>query len=46
MSYCRFSDGDVYAYETDGGVQFWVSGDNRELDRLCNTFYEDRKSVV
>lgn len=40
MSYCRFSDGDVYAYETDGGVQFWVSGDNRELDRLCNTFYE------
>ena len=39
MSYCRFSDGDVYAYETDGGVQFWVSGDNRELDRMCNTFY-------
>ena len=40
MSYCRFTDGDVYAYDTDGGVQFWVSGDNRELDRLCNTFYE------
>lgn len=40
MSYCRFSDGDVYAYETDGGVQFWVSNGNKALDRLCNTFDE------
>lgn len=40
MSYCRFMDGDVYAYETEGGVQFWVSGDNKALDRLCNTFNE------
>ena len=40
MSYCRFTEGDVYAYETDGGVQFWVSSDNKALDRLCNTFNE------
>ena len=39
MSYCRFLEGDVYAYECAGGVQFWVAG-NRELDRLCNTFAE------
>ena len=38
MSYCRFDDGDVYAYETYGGVQFWVSGS--DLDRLCTTFNE------
>ena len=42
MSYCRFTDdSDVYAYECDGGVQFWVAGrENRHLDRLCNTFNE------
>ena len=40
MSYCRFSNGDVYAYECDGGVQFWVTGDCKDLDRLCNTFNE------
>ena len=40
MSYCRFSEGDVYAYECDGGVQFYVSDGKRELDRLCNTFNE------
>ena len=40
MSYCRFTaDSDVYAYECDGGVQFWVAGkENKHLDRLCNTF--------
>ena len=36
MSYCRFSEGDVYAYACDGGVQFWVTG--KTLDRLCNTY--------
>lgn len=36
MSYCRFSEGDVYAYACEGGVQFWVAGKN--LDRLCNTY--------
>ena len=36
MSYCRFSEGDVNAYECDGGVQFWVAGE--KLDRLCNTY--------
>jgi len=36
MSYCRFSEGDVYAYACEGGVQFWVHGKN--LDRLCNTY--------
>ena len=36
MSYCRFSEGDVYAYACDGGVQFWVTG--KKLDRLCNTY--------
>ena len=39
MSYCRFSECDVYAYVCDGGVQFWVSKEHdQELDRLCNTF--------
>lgn len=36
MSYCRFSEGDVYAYACEGGVQFWVAGE--KLDRLCNTY--------
>lgn len=41
MSYCRLLEGDVYAYECDGGVQFWVAGrSNKQLDRLCNTFNE------
>lgn len=40
MSYCRFMEGDVYAYVCDGGVQFYVSGGRKELDRLCNTFNE------
>lgn len=42
MSYCRFTkDSDVYAYECDGGVQFWVAGKaNRGLDHLCNTYNE------
>lgn len=40
MSYCRFAEGDVYAYECDGGVQFYVSDGKRELDRLCSTFNE------
>ena len=38
MSYCRFTDGDVYAYECEGGVQFWTA--NEGLNRLCNTFNE------
>lgn len=36
MSYCRFTEGDVYAYACDGGVQFWVAG--KTLDRLCHTY--------
>ena len=40
MSYCRFTEGDVYAYACDGGVQFYVSDGKRELDRLCNTANE------
>lgn len=41
MSYCRFSDGDVYAYACVGGVQFWVAGNaDKSLDRLCNTYNE------
>ena len=40
MSYCRFVEGDVYAYECDGGVQFYVADGKRELDRLCSTFNE------
>lgn len=42
MSYCRFTENsDVYAYECDGGVQFWVAGKaNRGLDHLCNTYNE------
>ena len=39
MSYCRWSDSDVYAYECVGGVQFWVASDD-SLNRLCNTFIE------
>lgn len=36
MSYCRFSEGDVYAYACEDGVQFWVTG--KTLDRLCETY--------
>lgn len=38
MSYCRFSEGDVYAYACEGGVQFWVTGGINQFDRLCNTY--------
>lgn len=41
MSYCRFTEGDVYAYDSEGGVQFYVArsvGD--DLDRLCPTYNE------
>jgi hypothetical protein len=45
MSYCRFTEGDVYAYECEGGVQFYVARNvarkyDTDLDRLCNTFSE------
>lgn len=40
MSYCRFVEGDVYAYVCDGGVQFYASDGKVRLDRLCNTFSE------
>lgn len=40
MSYCRFMEGDVYAYACDGGVQFFVADGRRELDRMCSTFNE------
>lgn len=42
MSYCRFTESsDVYAYECDEGVQFWVAGKaDKGLDRLCGTFNE------
>lgn len=36
MSYCRFFEGDVYAYACEDGVQFWVAG--KTLDRLCKTY--------
>ena len=41
MSYCRFTEGDVYAYACDGGVQFIVAGSVGEgLHRLCPTYSE------
>ena len=45
MSYCRWTDGDVYAYESDRGVEFWIAGDKRiagdkSLDRVCRTHIE------
>ena len=41
MSYCRFCECDVYAYDSsDGGVQFYVSNGRRDLDRLCATYNE------
>lgn len=43
MSYCRFSDGDVYAYDSvEGGVRFYVSQKKTDerLDRLCKTYHE------
>ena len=39
MSYCRWIGGDVYAYESDYGVQFWIAG-NKSLDRVCRTHIE------
>lgn len=39
MSYCRWIDSDVYAYESDYGVQFWIVGD-KSLDRVCRTHIE------
>ena len=41
MSYCRFSECDVYAYDSsDGGVQFYVADGRGDLDRLCTTYNE------
>lgn len=42
MSYCRFSDGDVYAYDSvEGGVMFYVRcGFDKGLERLCMTYNE------
>lgn len=41
MSYCRFCDDDVYAYDSvEGGVQFYVADGRRDLDRLCETYHE------
>lgn len=38
MSYCRWSECDVYAYDScEGGVRFYVAGDNG-FDRLCRTY--------
>lgn len=42
MSYCRFTEGDVYAYDSvEGGVQFYVVRSvGEDLDRLCPTYNE------
>ena len=41
MSYCRFSECDVYAYDSEGGVQFYVARSvGEDLDRLCPTYNE------
>ena len=40
MSYCRWSECDVYAYDScEGGVRFWVAG-NDDLNRICCTYNE------
>lgn len=40
MSYCRWCNGDVYAYQSvGGGVWFWVAGQDA-LNRLCMTYNE------
>ena len=40
MSYCRWSECDVYAYDScEGGVRFYVAGDD-SLNRLCGTYNE------
>lgn len=40
MSYCRWSECDVYAYDScEGGVRFWVAGDD-SFNRLCGTYNE------
>ena len=38
MSYCRFGDADVYAYECRDGIQFYTI--REELDSLCKTHLE------
>ena len=39
MSYCRWSECDVYAYDScEGGVRFWVADDS--FNRLCGTYNE------
>ena len=41
MSYCRWSECDVYAYESDRGFEFWVAGHiDKDLDRVCRTSME------
>lgn len=41
MSYCRFIECDVYAYDSEGGVQFYVARSvGEDLDRLCPTYNE------
>lgn len=43
MSYCRFVECDVYAYDSvEGGVQFYVSRKKTDecLDLLCKTYHE------
>lgn len=39
MSYCRWSECDVYAYDSGEGVRFHIAG-NQSLDRLCGTYNE------
>lgn len=40
MSYCLWSECDVYAYDScEGGVRFYVAGDD-SLNRLCGTYNE------
>lgn len=39
MSYCRLIECDVYAYDSEGGVQFYVARSvGEDLDRLCPTY--------
>ena len=46
MSYCRWSDGDVYAYASCyGDVRFYVASDS-SLNRICDTFTEAYKYAI
>lgn len=45
MSYCRWSECDVYAYDSYGGVQFYVAG-NKGLDCLCRTYQDAYKYAI